>query len=85
VLMFAPATTPVVLQNNCTLQVGWSPIFVSTGRVSSNGAWTFGLPIPPLKDIIGTLVTVQAAAFVTAGPALGIAELSNGLELLGGL
>jgi hypothetical protein len=84
-LMLAPITTSVGIGNGCTLHVGGNPLLLPAGNTNANGQWNFGLKIPNAKDLLGAAATVQSAVLTAAGPALGIAELTNGLEVVGGV
>ncbi len=85
-LMIGVTTSPKVIGNGCTLQL--DPIgtgFVQGSPTNGTGAWSYSWMLPAQKDLIGAKLTTQALVVSTGGPALGLAELSNGLELVAGL
>ena len=84
-LMFGASTQTVSIGNGCTLHVdlGASRV-VMPGSTNSAGTLSYAIPIPRSKDVVGLTATVQAALLKNGGPALGVAELSNGVELTGG-
>ncbi|MEE2887170.1 MAG: hypothetical protein VX951_07035, partial [Planctomycetota bacterium] len=81
-LMFSPTTNSVNIGNGCTLHVfGGAYLALITGTTTgAAGQWNYSQPIPATKDMVGLHATAQAA-ILNNGPALGVADLSNGLEI----
>ena len=82
-LMVDPGTTTVSIGNGCTLYIKGTWI-VPIGSTNNSGILNYDLKVPLSKDIVGAMATVQAAILTAGGPALGIAELTNGLEMRAG-
>ena len=81
-LMFSPTTNSTPIGSGCTLHVfgGAYLALIAGSNTGSSGQWSYNQPIPATKDMIGLHATAQAA-ILNGGPALGIADLTNGLEI----
>lgn len=84
-LMFSPTTNSISIGGGCTLHVfgGAYLVTIAGSSTGSQGQWTYRLTLPKTKEMIGMHATVQAA-ILNNGPALGVADLTNGLELTTG-
>ena len=70
----------------CVLQPGTTGlIYVPAGVTNTSGAWSQSLPLPNVRALVGIRLTAQDAILTIGGPFVGIAELSNGLEMRVGL
>ncbi|MCB9917389.1 MAG: hypothetical protein H6832_03205 [Planctomycetes bacterium] len=76
------APTPIPLGNNCTLQPDLTTmIIIPAGATTASGAWNANVPIPSTSSLAGVRLTSQLFVLAQSGPLLGIAELSNGVEM----
>lgn len=70
------------LGNGCVLQIDPANFAeVPVGSTAANGSWSRTVQVPADPSLIGALLTTQLATVVQGGPALGVAELTNGVEL----
>lgn len=82
-LLLAPGTpTALNFGKGCVLQTSLANLIVApVGVTSATGAWSANLPIPNNASLAGSRVTTQVLVIANSGPLLGIAELTNGLEM----
>ncbi len=71
--------TPV---GTCTLWPDLATLVDLDGGISTaTGTWSTGVALPPDPTFLGLVLTAQAAFAAPGGPALGAAEVSNGVEM----
>ena len=82
-LLFAAGrSSPTDLGNGCTLHVPvGAAIAVAAGSTDASGVVSYTLTIPNDPALIGAEVTVQAFIADPGGPALGVGDLTNAVEL----
>jgi len=70
------------LPGGCALYVHpFAMITMIAPATHSRGHWSLTVPFPNHHRLSGTTFTAQVLCFVGSGPALGVGELSNGLEM----
>ena len=84
-LLFDGLPTSVPIGNGCTLRVGPAAVLIGAGQTDASGNWTYRINVPRTKEVIGAQATIQAAVLRATGPALGVADLSDAVEVTGGL
>ena len=84
-LLFDGLPTSVPIGNGCTLRVGPAAVLIGAGQTDASGSWTYRINVPRTKEVIGAQATIQAAVLRATGPALGVADLSDAVEVTGGL
>ena len=73
---------PFALGGGCELQGSGAPLFdIPAGVTSAAGGWSAAFAVPARASLLGAVLTAQVLVAVTGGPALGVAELSNGVEM----
>jgi hypothetical protein len=65
----------------CVLQVALPFLTVPIGSTSPGGGLVTAIAIPNGPEMVGVRLTAQALIAAAGGPLLGIAELSNGVEM----
>lgn len=82
-LLSVTPSSALDLGNGCSLYPLLSEMVVLNVNASTDasGNSRFGLPVPPRPELAGTPVTTQALIVNLGGPAFGLAELSNGIQM----
>ncbi len=83
-LLAAGPALPTSL-GTCTLQVAPASLVLPAGATDPAGTWRFAVAIPADPSLAGAVVTAQVFIQAAGGPALGLGELSNGVEMTPGL
>ncbi|MEM7307633.1 MAG: hypothetical protein AAF682_13225 [Planctomycetota bacterium] len=60
------------------------PLLLATAATDAGGALSLHAAVPSDPGVVGAFLVVQSATVVAGGPFLGVAEFSNGLELVVG-
>ncbi len=81
-LFGAGSAVSTPLGGGCVLQTDPLALFdVPAGITDPAGAWSVAWTVPADPALLGAVLTAQVLAAVPGGPALGVAELTNGVEL----
>jgi hypothetical protein len=80
VLYFSPVTAHYAI-GACNNYLAL-PHLLAAAATDGGGALSLQVTVPSAPALVGVYVAVQSATVVMGGPFLGIAEFSNGLELV---